>query len=97
MCKPQIYQQLIFADFDQFVGLKKITSENRWIKKAVGMPWVELEKKYAKKSLIKRQCWYPLRMALGALLIQENSWVKNSHFKKLILFKIKKTEPLDNN
>ena len=29
---PQIYTQLIFADFDQFVNLK-INPENRWIKK----------------------------------------------------------------
>ena len=35
MHKPQIYPQLIFADFDQLVGLK-INPENRWIKKAAG-------------------------------------------------------------
>ena len=32
MYNPQIYQQLIFADFDQSVNLK-INPENRWIKK----------------------------------------------------------------
>ena len=32
ICNPQIYTQLIFADFDQFVNLK-INPENRWIKK----------------------------------------------------------------
>ncbi|MBM7708044.1 hypothetical protein JOD14_000208 [Enterococcus lemanii] len=35
MYKLQIYPQLIFTNFDQFVSLK-INTENRWIKKVAG-------------------------------------------------------------
>lgn len=52
MYKPQIYSQLTCTGFDQFVGLK-INPENRWIKKVARIPWIELEKKHAKKFLNK--------------------------------------------
>ncbi|MBM7710162.1 hypothetical protein [Enterococcus lemanii] len=44
MYKTQIHPQLIFADFDQFIGLKT-TLENRWIKKVARIPCAELEVK----------------------------------------------------
>ncbi len=48
MYKPQIHTQLAFEDFNQPIGLK-MNPENRWIKKAERIPWIELEKEYAKK------------------------------------------------
>lgn len=45
--------------------------EKRWIKKAKQIPWVALEKDYAKNfHNNKGNIAKPLRMALGALLIQ---------------------------
>ena len=71
MYKPQIYTQLTFEDFNQPVGLK-MNPENRWIKKADRIPWGELEKDYAKNFRNKKgNVAKPLRMALGALLIQK--------------------------
>ena len=71
MYKPQIHTQLAFEDFNQPIGLK-MNPENRWIKKAEGIPWLELEKGYAKNFRNKKgNVAKPLRMALGALLIQK--------------------------
>lgn len=62
--------QLHFSDFGQPAGMK-MSEENRWVKKAALIPWDEIEKRYA--------CLFqsgtgnpakPLRLALGALLIQ---------------------------
>ncbi|MBM7709742.1 hypothetical protein [Enterococcus lemanii] len=53
MYKPQIYQQLPCADFDQLVSLKN-TPENRWIKKMARITWIELEKNRLKNLLIKK-------------------------------------------
>lgn len=70
MYKPQINVQLSFEDFNQPIGLT-MEPENRWIKKAEQIPWVELEKDYAKNFRNKKgNIAKPLRMALGALLIQ---------------------------
>ncbi|MGJ0975193.1 IS5 family transposase, partial [Enterococcus avium] len=71
MYKPQIHTQLAFEDFNQPIGLK-MNPENRWIKKAERIPWIELEKEYAKNFRNKKgNVAKPLRMALGALLIQK--------------------------
>ena len=62
--------QHTFMDFDQPMGLK-MNPENRWVKMADLIPWDEFETKYAEQfpsdtgNVAK-----PLRMALGALIIQ---------------------------
>ena len=59
-----------FLDFNQPLGLK-MNPENRWVKMADLIPWDEFERKYAELfpsgtgNVAK-----PLRMALGALIIQ---------------------------
>ena len=63
-------KQISFEDFNQPLGLK-MNPENRWIKKAEFVPWNEIEKEYAKLFQgYNGQVAKPLRMALGALLIQ---------------------------
>lgn len=70
MYKPQVNTQLSFEDFNQPIGLT-MNPENRWIKKAEQIPWLALEKDYAKNFRNnKGNIAKPLRMALGALLIQ---------------------------
>ncbi|KAF1297246.1 hypothetical protein BAU15_06775 [Enterococcus sp. JM4C] len=71
MYKTNTHTQLSFEDFDQPVGLK-MNPGNRWIKKAGIIPWVALEKEYAKNFRNKKGNFAkPLRMALGSLLIQK--------------------------
>lgn len=62
--------QLHFSDFGQPAGMK-MSEENRWVKKAALIPWDEIEKRYAKlfESGTGNPA-KPLRLALGALLIQ---------------------------
>lgn len=70
MYKPIDKLQHSFLDFNQPMGLK-MNPENRWIKMADLIPWDEFEAKYAEQfpsgtgNVAK-----PLRMALGALIIQ---------------------------
>lgn len=62
--------QTSFLDFNQPMGLH-MNPENRWIKMADMIPWNVFEKKY--KHLFKSKTGNvakPLRMALGALIIQ---------------------------
>lgn len=62
--------QLHFSDFGQPAGMK-MSEENRWVKKAALIPWDEIEKQYA--NLFESGTGNPakpLRLALGALLIQ---------------------------
>lgn len=59
-----------FLDFNQPLGLH-MNPNNRWIKMADSIPWDEFEKKYA--ALFKSHTGNvakPLRLALGALIIQ---------------------------
>jgi hypothetical protein len=63
-------KQIGIMDFNMPLGMK-LASENRWVKKAAIIPWDEIETRYA--SLFKSKTGNvakPLRMALGALLIQ---------------------------
>lgn len=70
MYKSQVNTQLSFEVFNQPIGLT-MNPENRWIKKAEHIPWLALEKDYAKNFRNnKGNIAKPLRMALGALLIQ---------------------------
>lgn len=63
--------QISFSDFGQPVGMK-MSAENRWVKKAENIPWAEIEPRYAKLfSNKKGNVAKPLRLALGACIIQE--------------------------
>jgi IS5 family transposase len=70
MYRPIDKLQHSFLDFNQPLGLH-MNPDNRWIKMADSVPWDEFEIKYAKLfpsdvgNVAK-----PLRMALGALIIQ---------------------------
>ena len=70
MYKPIDKLQHSFLDFNQPMGLH-MNPDNRWVRLADRIPWDEFEVKYAKLfpsdtgNVAK-----PLRMALGALIIQ---------------------------
>ena len=71
MYKTNRNRQFSLSDFNQPVGLK-MNPENRWIKKAEMIPWMEIEEKYA--SLFPSQTGMPakpLQVALGSLIIQK--------------------------
>lgn len=69
--KSEKHRQLEFEDFNQPVGLK-MNPENRWVKKAEIIPWDEIEERYAKLFPSRTgNPAKPLRMALGALIIQK--------------------------
>ena len=71
MYKKNQNHQFSLGDFNQPMGLK-LDPENKWIKKAAMIPWDEIEAVYA--DLFPSDCGMPakpLRMALGALLIQK--------------------------
>lgn len=84
MYKPIDKLQHSFLDFNQPLGLH-MNPDNRWIKLADRIPWDTFEVKYAELfpsdtgNVAK-----PLRMALGALIIQTcfsiltvNSWSRS--------------------
>ena len=62
--------QISLADFKQPVGMN-LKEDNRWVKKAQTIPWLEIEHRYAalftnrKGNVAKR-----LRLAMGACIIQ---------------------------
>ena len=63
--------QYSLSDFNQPVGFK-MNPENRWVKKAATIPWMDIEEHYA--SLFPSKTGMPakpLQTALGALLIQK--------------------------
>jgi len=63
-------KQVSVTDFWMPLGLK-LDPNNRWVKKAETIPWEEIELRYA--ALFKNRkgnVAKPLRMALGALLVQ---------------------------
>jgi len=63
-------KQISFTDFGLPLGMK-LDSGNRWVKKASTIPWEEIEKRYAANfESIKGNVAKPLRLALGALIIQ---------------------------
>lgn len=71
MYKISKSHQVSFSDFNQPMGFK-LNPENRWVKRAEIIPWEQIEKRYVKlfpsnKGTVAK----PLRMALGALLIQK--------------------------
>lgn len=71
MYKKNRNKQFKLTDFNQPMGLK-LDPENKWIKKAEMIPWNRIEDKYA--TLFESTTGTvakPLRMALGALMIQK--------------------------
>ena len=70
MYKPIDKSQHSFLDFNQPMGLH-MNPDNRWIKMADSIPWDEFEIKYAGLfPSLTGNVAKPLRMALGALIIQ---------------------------
>lgn len=58
--------QISLADFRQPVGMH-LKEDNRWVKKAQTIPWLEVEKRYAALFTNRRgHVAKPLRLALGA-------------------------------
>ena len=63
--------QISLTDFEQPMGMK-LREDNRWVKKAQIIPWVNIENRYAALFPSKTgNVAKPLRLALGALLIQQ--------------------------
>ncbi|MBQ1389930.1 MAG: IS5 family transposase [Clostridia bacterium] len=62
--------QISLEDFGQPVGMN-LKNSNRWVKRAQTIPWIEIEKKYAKLfSNKKGNVAKSLRLGLGARIIQ---------------------------
>ena len=62
--------QISLADFKQPVGMN-LKESNRWVKKAQTIPWLDIEKRYAKLFTNRKgNVAKPLRLALGACIIQ---------------------------
>ena len=63
-------RQISINEFGQPVDMR-LSPENRWVKKAQMIPWVEIEKRYAKLFANRKgNVAKPLRLALGACIIQ---------------------------
>jgi len=63
-------KQISVTDFGMPLGMK-LDPSNRWVKKAEIIPWEEIELRYAARFKNRKgNVAKPLRMALGALLIQ---------------------------
>ena len=62
--------QISLSDFKQPVGMN-LKESNRWVKKAQTIPWIDIEKRYAKLFTNRKgNVAKPLRLALGACIIQ---------------------------
>jgi hypothetical protein len=63
--------QTSFSDFGQPYGMR-MDPNNRWVKKASSIPWPEIERRYAQLFAGSKtgNVAKPLRLALGACLIQ---------------------------
>ena len=65
--------QISLEDFGQPVGMN-LKNSNRWVKRAQTIPWIEIEKKYAKLfSNKKGNVAKSLRLGLGARIIHISS------------------------
>ena len=65
-----IDNQIRFEDFETPIGLD-LHKENRWVKRAESIPWIEIEKRYAELfKNTKGNVAKPLRLALGSCIIQ---------------------------
>ena len=62
--------QIRLSGFKQPVGMN-LKESNRWVKKAQTIPWLDIEKRYAKLFTNRKgNVAKPLRLALGACIIQ---------------------------
>ena len=62
--------QISLSDFKQPVGMN-LKESNRWVKKPQTIPWLDIEKRYAKLFTNRKgNVAKPLRLALGACIIQ---------------------------
>ena len=62
--------QISLSDFNQPAGMN-LKESNRWVKKAQTIPWLDIEKRYAKRFTNRKgNVAKPLRLALGACIIQ---------------------------
>lgn len=62
--------QISLSDFKQPAGMN-LKETNRWVKKAQTIPWLDIEKRYAKLFTNRKgNVAKPLRLALGACIIQ---------------------------
>ena len=62
--------QISLSDFKQPVGMN-LKEGNRWVKKAQTIPWLDIEKRYAKLFTNRKgNVAKPLHLALGACIIQ---------------------------
>ena len=65
--------QISLEDFGQPVGMN-LKNSNRWVKRAQTIPWIEIEKKYAKLfSNKKGNVAKSLRLGLGARIIRRST------------------------
>ena len=80
MQKPCTWRQTMFCKLEKEIYLEefilpfegKLNADNRWVKLSKIIPWATIEDRYAENFPKKRgQKAKPVRMALGALLIQE--------------------------
>jgi hypothetical protein len=77
MYKKQI-KQVGVADFWMPLGVK-LDPANRWVKKAETIPWEEIEERYAALfESEKGNVAKPLRLALGALIIQTERGISDT-------------------
>jgi hypothetical protein len=71
-------KQIRVTDFGMPLGMK-LDPDNRWVRKAETIPWEEIELRYA--ALFKNRrgnVAKPLRMALGALIIQTERGISDT-------------------
>ena len=62
--------QISLSDFKQPVGMN-LKESNRWVKKAQTIPWLDIERRYARLFTNRKgNVAKPLRLALGACIIQ---------------------------
>lgn len=71
-------KQVGIADFGMPLGLK-LDPKNRWVKKAETIAWEEIEERYARLfESEKGNVAKPLRLALGALIIQTERGISDT-------------------
>ena len=72
MYRKRNHEQVSIDDFIPPFG-GKLLADNRWVKLARVIPWERIEERYAKRFGKCGNVAYPLRLALGALIIKEKS------------------------
>lgn len=78
-------RQLTFSDFNQSCGMQ-LSADNEWVLLAGRIPWAAVEPAYAAtfKSVRRGHPAVPLRMALGALIIQRRTGLSDRSLVKAI-------------